>query len=150
MKIKLSLIGIAALLLASCGRTVIESGDLTLKIDGNMHFNVESSAPGAQKYFDEYQAADVLIADEAVIQDWKVKKVTKSADENGKTYTITGQWKHDGYNVEKILTVKTVKGFEGLVLTQSQYVNHSDKVLTVKALESNKLSVASDETVWFQ
>ena len=148
MKTKLFFIGIAALLFASCGTTVIESGDLTLKIDGNMHFKVESSAPGAQKYFDEYQAADALIADEAVIQDWKVKKVTKSADENGKTYTITGQWKQDGYNVEKILTVKTVKGFEGMVLTQSQYVNHSNKVLTVKALESNKLNVASDETVW--
>ena len=148
MKTKLFFIGIAALLFASCGRTVIESGDLTLKIDGNMHFKVESSAPDAQKYFNEYQAADVLIADEAVIEDWKVKKVTKTADESGKTYTIVGQWKEDGYNVEKILTVKTVKGFEGMVLTQSQYVNHSDKVLTVKALESNKLSVASDETVW--
>ena len=148
MKTKLFFIGIAALLLASCGRTVIESGDLTLKIDGNMHFKVESSAPGAQKYFDEYQAADILIADEAVIKDWKVKKVTKTADENGMTYTIVGQWKQDGYDVEKILTVKTVNGFEGMVLTQSQYVNHSDKVLTVKALESNKLSVASDETVW--
>ena len=148
MKTKLFFIGIAALLFASCGRTVIESGDLTLKIDGNMHFKVESSAPGAQKYFNEYQAADVLIADEAIIEDWKVKKVTKTADESGKTYTIVGQWKEDGYNVEKILTVKTVKGFEGMVLTQSQYVNHSDKVLTVKALESNKLSVASDETVW--
>ena len=75
MKTKLFFIGIAALLFASCGTTVIESGDLTLKIDGNMHFKVESSAPGAQKYFDEYQAADALIADEAVIQDWKVKKV---------------------------------------------------------------------------
>ena len=64
MKTKLFFIGIAALLFASCGRTVIESGDLTLKIDGNMHFKVESSAPGAQKYFDEYQAADILIADE--------------------------------------------------------------------------------------
>ena len=148
MKNRLFIIGIAALLFASCGQTVIKSGDLTLKIDGNMHFKVESSAPGAQKYFDEYQAADALIADEAVIQDWKVKKVTKTADDNGTTYTIVGQWKENGYNIEKILTVKTVKGFEGMVLTQSQYVNNSDKVLTVKALESNKLRVASDETVW--
>ena len=148
MKTKLFFIGIAALLFASCGPTVIESGDLTLKIDGNMHFKVESSAPGAQEYFSEYQAADALIADEAVIEDWKVKKVTKSADENGTTYTIVGQWNQKGYNIEKTLTVKTVKGFEGMVLTSSSYANLSDKVLTVKALESNKLSVASDETVW--
>ena len=148
MKTKLFFIGIAALLFASCGRTVVESGDLTLKIDGNMHFKVESSAPGAQKYFDGYQAADILIADEAVIEDWKVKKVKKTADENGTTYTIIGQWKENGYNIEKTLTVKTVKGFEGMVLTSSSYANLSDKVLTVKALESNKLRVASDETVW--
>ena len=148
MKTKLFFIGIAALLFASCGRTVVESGDLTLKIDGNMHFKVESSAPGAQKYFDDYQAADILIADEAVIEDWKVKKVKKTADENGTTYTIIGQWKENGYNIEKTLTVKTVKGFEGMVLTSSSYANLSDKVLTVKALESNKLRVASDETVW--
>lgn len=148
MKTKLFFIGIAALLLASCGQTVIKSGDLTLKIDGNMHFKVESSAPGAQKYFDDFQAANILIADEAVIEDWKVKKVKKTADETGTTYTIIGQWKENGYDIEKTLTVKAVKGFEGMVLTQSSYVNHSDKILTVKALESNKLSVASDETVW--
>ena len=148
MRTKLSFIGIAALLFASCGQTVIKSGDLTLKIDGNMHFKVESCAPGAQKSFDDYQAADILIADEAVIEDWKVKKVKKTADENGTTYTIIGQWKENGYDIEKTLTVKAVKGFEGMVLTQSSYVNHSDKILTVKALESNKLSVASDETVW--
>ena len=148
MKIRSFFIGMTALLFASCGRTTIESGDLTLKIDGNMHFKVESSAPGAKEYFNDYQAADVLIADEAVIADWKVKKVSKTADENGTTYTIVGQWKENGYNIEKTLTVKTVKGFEGMVLTNSSYVNLSDKVLTVKALESNKLSVASDETVW--
>ena len=148
MKTKLFFIGIAALLFASCGQTVVKSGDLTLKIDGNMHFKVESSAPGAQKYFDEFQAADVLVADEAVIEDWKVKKVKKTADETGTTYTIVGQWKENGYDIEKTLTVKAVKGFEGMVLTQSSYVNNSDKILTVKALESNKLRVASDETVW--
>ena len=148
MKNKYFLIGFAALLLAGCGRTVIESGDLTLTVDGNMHFKVESSAPGALEYFDEFQAADALVADEAVIEDWKVKKVTKISDENGTTYTLVGEWKQDGYDVEKILTVKAVKGFEGMLLTNSTYVNHSDKVLTVKAMESNKLSVASDETVW--
>ena len=144
----LYLIPAALLLLSGCMGTKIESGDLTLKIDGNMHFKVESSAPGAQTYYNDYQAADVLVADEAVIEDWKVRKVTKAADENGTTYTITGQWKKDGYDIEKILTVKTVNGFEGMVLTSSEYVNHSDKVLTVKAMESNKLRVASEETLW--
>ena len=148
MKTKLFIIGFAALLFAGCGRTVIESGDLTLTIDGNMHFKVESSAPGALEYFGEYQAADVLVADEAVIEDWKVKKVTKSSDETGTTYTLVGEWKQNGYDIEKILTVKAVNGFEGMLLTNSSYVNHSDKILTVKAMESNKLSVASDETVW--
>ena len=138
----------ALLLLSGCASTTIESGDLTLKIDGKMHFKVESSAPGALDYFNAYQAADVLIADEAVIEDWKVKKVKKASNENGTTYTIVGQWKKNGYDIEKTLTVKTVKGFEGMVLTNSSYTNHSDKVLTVKALESNRLSVASDETVW--
>ena len=144
----LYLIPAALLLLSGCMGTKIESGDLTLKIDGNMHFKVESSAPGAQAYYNDYQAADVLVADEAVIEDWKVRKVTKAADENGTTYTLTGQWKKDGYDIEKILTVKTVNGFEGMVLTSSEYVNHSDKVLTVKAMESNKLRVASEETLW--
>ena len=144
----LYLIPAALLLLSGCMGTKIESGDLTLKIDGKMHFKVESSAPGAQAYYNGYQAADVLVADEAVIEDWKVRKVTKAADENGTTYTITGQWKKDGYDIEKILTVKTVNGFEGMVLTSSEYVNHSDKVLTVKAMESNKLRVASEETLW--
>ena len=144
----LYLIPAALLLLSGCMGTKIESGDLTLKIDGKMHFKVESSAPGAQAYYKGYQAADVLVADEAVIEDWKVRKVTKAADENGTTYTITGQWKKDGYDIEKILTVKTVNGFEGMVLTNSEYINHSDKVLTVKAMESNKLRVASEETLW--
>ena len=121
----------ALLLLCGCMTTTIESGDLTLKIDGKMHFKVESAAPGAQEYYNGYQAADVLVADETVIEDWKVKKVTKTTDAEGTTYTLYGEWKKDGYDVEKILTVKTVNGFEGMVLTNSCYVNHSDKILQV-------------------
>ncbi len=148
MKIRTLFIGLACLLIAGCGRTVIESGDLTLRIDGKMRYNVESSAEGALKYHDGYQAADRLIADEVEIDEWNIQDVETAQTEDGAAYTIRGRWQKDGYDIEKILTVKVPKGFDGMVLTESRYINRSDKVLTVKALESNRLNVDSDETIW--
>ena len=49
MRSKLFFIGIAALLFAGCGQTVIKSGDLTLKIDGNMHYKAGREMPDLMK-----------------------------------------------------------------------------------------------------
>lgn len=138
----------AGLLVCGCCNTVIESGDLTLSVNGNMHYKVVSTAEGAGEYHSDFQAADALVADEAVIDNWKLRDVKECVCEEGKTYTLYGTWDENGYDIEKILTIKTLDEFEGMVLVSSSYVNHSDKILTVKALESNKLNVASDETIW--
>ena len=148
MKRSFILIAAASLALCGCCKTVITNGDMTLSINDQMHYKVVSAAEGAEAYHSDYQAADVLVADEAVIDSWKVSNVDKCECEGGKTYTISGNWKKDGYDIEKVLTVKVLNGFENMVFVNSQYINHSDKTLTVKALESNKLGVASDETIW--
>ena len=126
----------AGLLACGCCNTVIESGDMTLTVNGDMHYKVVSSAEGAGEYHSDFQAADALVADEAVIDNWNLRDVKECACEAGKTYTLHGTWEEDGYDIEKILTIKTLDGFEGMVLVNSSYVNHSDKILTVKALES--------------
>ena len=142
------IIAAASLLVCGCCNTIIRNGDITLTVNGDMHYKVASTAEGAGEYHADFQAADVLVADEAVIDRWNVRKVEECECEEGKTYTLYGTWKHDGYDIEKILTVKALNDFEGMVLVNSRYVNHSDKILTVKALESNKLNVKSDETIW--
>lgn len=148
MKKSFILIAAASFAICGCCNTAITNGDLTLTVNGDMHYMVESSADGAAAYHKDFQAADALVADEAVIDSWKLREVKECECEEGKTYTLHGTWKKDGYDIEKILTVKALKDFEGMVLVSSSYVNHSDKILSVKALESNKLSVASDETIW--
>lgn len=148
MKKSSVLLAAASFAICGCCNTVITNGDLTLTVNGDMHYMVESAAEGAGAYHTDFQAADALVADEAVIDSWKLREVEECECEEGKTYTLYGVWKKDGYDIEKILTVKALKDFEGMVLVSSSYVNHSDKILSVKALESNKLSVSSDETIW--
>ena len=138
----------ASMFLCGCCNITIPNGDLVLKIDGKMQFKVESTAEGAQAYYADYSPADILVADEAVIDNWKVSGVEILNEENGETYVIRGSWKENGYDVEKILTVTVPADFQNMVLVSSSYVNHSDKMLTVKSLESNRLNVASDETIW--
>ena len=148
---KIFIFASAALLACACGKndeTVITSGNLSLSIDENMHYKVESTADGAKEYFADYNAADLLIADEATIDTWALREVKEQKGEDGRTYTIYGDWKENGYDIEKILTVKVLNDFEDMILVSSEYVNHSDKILTVKALESNRLNVTSDETIW--
>ena len=141
-------IAITVLLVCGCCNTVIESGDMTLSINEDMHYKVESAAEGAVAFHKDFQAADALIADEVTIDSWNLRDVKEGECEEGMTYTLHGTYAKHGFEVEKILTVKVMNGFEGMVLVNSSYVNHSDTKLTVKAIESNKLSVASDETIW--
>ena len=104
---KLFIIASAAALACACNsqdEPVITSGDLTLNIDGNMHFKVESSAEGAKEYFADFCTADQIIADEATIDTWDLQEWKEEKNEDGKTYTIRGNWKEDGYDIEKILT----------------------------------------------
>ena len=142
------LLSAASMFLCGCCNITIPNGDLVLKIDGKMQFKVESSAEGAQAYYADYSPADILVADEAVIDNWKVNGVEILNEENGQTYVIRGSWKENGFDVEKILSVTVPADFQDMVLVSSSYVNHSDKILTVKSLESNRLNVASDETIW--
>ena len=63
---KLFIFASAAILACACGKnddTVITSGDLTLSIDKNMHYKVESSAEGAKEYFadGQYNRASQLL-----------------------------------------------------------------------------------------
>lgn len=139
----------AILAIVGCGKeTTISSGDLTLSIDNQMHYKVSSSAEGAGAYYDSYQPADRIIAEEAVVENWKLAQVKEEEAEGFRSYVLHGMWKEDGYEIEKILTVKTYDEFAGMVLVSSSYVNHSDKILSVKALESNRLNVESEETIW--
>ena len=142
------LLSAASIFLCGCCNITIPNGDLVLKIDGKMQFKVESSAEGAQAYYADYSPADILVADEAVIDNWKVTGVEILNEENGQTYVIRGSWKENGFDVEKILSVTVPADFQDMVLVSSSYVNHSDKILTVKSLESNRLNVTSDETIW--
>ena len=81
-------IAITVLLVCGCRNTVIESGDMTLSINADMHYRVESAAEGAGAYHADYQAADALIADEVTIDRWNLRDVMKCDCEEGKKYTI--------------------------------------------------------------
>ena len=142
------LLSAACIFFCGCCNITIPNGNMVLKIDGKMQFKVESSAEGAQAYYADYSPADILVADEAVIDNWKVNGVEILNEENGQTYVIRGSWKENGFDVEKILSVTVPADFQDMVLVSSSYVNHSDKILTVKSLESNRLNVTSDETIW--
>ena len=81
---KLFIFASAAILACACGKnddTVITSGDLTLSIDKNMHYKVESGADGAKAYFADYTAADQIIADEATIDSWTLREVKEESCE---------------------------------------------------------------------
>lgn len=128
----------------SCKKAEISNGDIRLQVDSKMRFHVESKADDAGRYSDGFYPADILIAEEGVIDNWKLCKTEKTDN----ALILHGEWAKDGWNIEKILTVEAPQDFPGMLLTRSIYVNHGDKALTVKGLEQNRLRVESADTIW--
>ncbi len=148
---KLFIITYAALLMCACGpinEPVITSGDLKISINRSMDFKIESTAAGTNDIFSNFASTDGVIADEATISTWKLKDWKEQKGAEGKTFTLHGSWEKDGYNIEKVLTIQVLDKFKDMVFINSSYVSHSNKILTVRALESNKVNIATKDSLW--
>lgn len=146
---KLNALPIVILLLTSCNNGAkISNGSITLQYNDQMEIRVTSNNPSTKPYCTSFAPADALIADETVIDSWRLRATDRSNQTKGTTYTLRGDYNRDGYNLEKIQTVTAPEGFDGMLLIETKYVNSGDKALLVKAVESNKLCVESDQTIW--
>ena len=148
---KFFLLTYAALLMCACGpinEPVITSGDLKVSINRSLDFKIESTAAGSKEIFPDFASTDCIIADEATISTWKLKDWNEQKTSDGKRFNLHGTWEKDGYNIEKVLTIQVADDFKNMIFINSSYVNHSDKILTVRALESNKVNFSVKDSLW--
>lgn len=139
----------AALSLAvSCKKATVTNGSIKLEFDSQMRLKVTSTDPSVDTFYSSFVAPDAIVADETTIDTWRLKSVERNSTDNEDRYTLTGVFDKNGFEITKIETVTAPKDFDGMVIVETAYVNRGDKPLSVAALESNRLRVASSETVW--
>ncbi len=146
---RLTLLAVAgALLLAGCSTNEISNGDITLRFNNKMQSRVVSNNETTDSFHSDFISADALVAEEVTIDTWSLKKSTKHTTEKGEAITLKGEYKKNGFAVEKIQTIIAPEGFENMLLIETKYVNTGEKSLRLKSAEQNRTIVDSDEVVW--
>ena len=143
------ILGLAgALLMAGCSSGEITNGDITLRLNGKMQSRVISNEKSTKAFHNDYISADAIVAEEVTIDTWSVKKSTKHTTDKGEAITLKGEYKKNGFGVEKIQTIIAPEGFDGMLLVETQYINTGKKPLRIKSVEQNRTLVDSDEVIW--
>ncbi len=143
---RLTLLAVAgALLLAGCSTNEISNGDITLRFNNKMQSRVVSNNETTDSFHSDFISADALVAEEVTIDTWSLKKSTKHTTEKGEAITLKGEYKKNGFAVEKIQTIIAPEGFENMLLIETKYVNTGEKSLRLKSAEQNRTIVDKSE-----
>lgn len=148
---KTVILGLAgALLMASCSGSKVEitNGDITLQFNGKMQSRVISNNEETERFHKEFISADALVAEELTIDTWKLKDVKRESTPEGEVVTLRGEYKNNGFGVEKVQTIKALNDFDGMLLIETTYTNTGKKSMRLKSAEQNKTLVDSKEVVW--
>ncbi len=144
--------GLCVFLLTACGEAiVIESGDLSLAIDGQMHFKLSSSAEGTEEFYDSFAPANSLVTREFTASDFKLSGASEVKQDDKTIYTLTGSYRQGGYDIQSLLTITKTDSFPGLLLMDLCYVNRGDRPTTVTSWITNELYLKQtnpEEPVW--
>lgn len=144
--------GLGLFMLSACSQTVaIENGDLSLAINDKMHFKLSSLADGTAAYYDHFVPANYLVAREFTANEFKLSGVSEDKQSDKTVYTLTGNYRKGGYDIEQLLTVTAADAFPGMLLLDVRYVNNGLQAATVTAWTGNELrmkNTSKEDPVW--
>ena len=153
MKIfKLSLPILLMLLLFGCGSNVeIANGDLLIKVNDKMQMKVLSTNNQTQTYYNDFVTADYLVAREFVAEEFVLKNFESRFDDKNKVYELVGVYKHDGFEIEKHVTITISEEFSNSAYFDIRYINVGEKTATITSWVNHHLRVkqtSSDVPIW--
>ena len=143
----LIIIILMALFTVACTRvTTITNGDIQLKVDNKMRFNVQSLNQATASFFNGFVASDALFADEFTASQFNLKTINSSEAEQ---YTFTGTFEYGNYRLSKEQVIGIPARQPGMLTIETRYINDGSKPVALRGWKCNELRVhVADTSVW--
>ena len=126
---------------------IIQSGDLSLQVNDQLHTFLQSSKTGSTDLMMGFQPTEYLIHSEGKLTDFDLSAYEETpvtmASEKGVRHTFSGKNAATGLTKQLILTV--YEAFSNLITTQVRYVNESNHPLTYKSWVNNGYQLISQD-----
>lgn len=140
-------------LLISCNKTVeIVHGDISLSVNEDMYVRLASVHEGTGVYYDNFVPANYLVTREFTAKDFRLENISREQSGLNTIHRLSGSYKNDGYDIEKIITITALDSFPGMLLINVGYVNKGIKETTVTAWVNNELrmknTAGADNPLW--
>jgi alpha-galactosidase len=123
------------LVIVSCGKKeiAIGSGNLLIQFNESLYSRVSSRDGGSQPLMKNFSASEYVEGKGFIAKDFPLNNSTESPYEgpmgHGKQWTLTGHYKNESIEIEKIVVVTTHDEFPGQAFYKVYYVNHSPKAI---------------------
>ena len=143
----LTMIALLALLTAACTNvTTITNGDIQLKVDNKMRFNVQSLNQSTDLYYNGFIESDALYTDEFTASQFDLKTVNSN---EANKYTFIGSFKQDDYRITKKQEISAPANQPGMLAIKTLYINDGSRPVAIRGWKCNEMRVqVADTSVW--
>ena len=146
--VSLSLLLLLAMACSDTGVT-ITNGDIQLKVDHQMRFNVQSLNPATGSFYTDFITSDALYADEFTASLFDLKSVKCSEITGSKKFSLSGTYQNGNYRLIKEQLIGVVANQSGMLTIETRYINTSDRPIALNGWKCNELRVSTTDTaVW--
>jgi len=127
--------------------TIISSGDLTLRVNHQLHTSLQSTKTDAKDLMEGFQPTEYLILSEEKLTNFDLSayeetSITTTLGE-GVRHSFSGKNTATGITKQLVLTV--YEAFPNFITTQVRYINESDHPLTYKSWVNNGYHLISQD-----
>lgn len=136
---------------AGCKNVTVDNGDLSMKIDSKMRVNISSSGPGKSIFYNSAYPVDELCAREFDANEFHLNKVEVQHSKEGLVYVLTGNYRKNGFEIEKHQEITIPDGYKNMLVFDTYYVNKGKKDAAVIAWRNHETRVlpnAGNDSVW--
>ena len=133
----------------------IESGDLTIEIDGKLNTRIQSKDKLSTPLNLAFQNSEFIVFRGKELTDFSLSSTTEKpiSDDvgNGMQYTFTGNYQIGSFAFEKLLTINSYEMFPEMLIFQVAYKNTSSQPLEIESWVNNHYNISQsdkDNTLW--
>jgi alpha-galactosidase len=143
------LLSVAAAVAGCSRQATVTSGDLSLKVDGQMRLQVSSLNPASNELYADFVESDALYGEDFAASQFALKSVNESEQNGDKVWDLVGTYDQNGVSFEKHTSITAPANQPGMVLLETYYINKSGKEMAVTGWKANELRInVADTMIW--
>ncbi|SMO50447.1 glycoside hydrolase family 36 protein [Gracilimonas mengyeensis] len=124
----------------------IQSGDLTLTFDDQLHTNVDFSE-AEEDLIDGFQPSEVLKVNGQTLSDFSLTGFNSESVRDrigkGRQLTVTGKLEQEGQQITKTVTATAYDNLPNLIVTKVEYKNDGQNGLEINGWDNNKYTLSA-------